>query len=73
MYKLICVKQPTTRKQDELLAASLAMLLATPPPLLPFARLLPPLRLALTTGTAHLPTARAALEALERWQVRALR
>ena len=54
--------------QDELLASALAMLLSSPLLLLPLPRLLPALRQALTTGTAHIPTARVAAEALERWQ-----
>ena len=54
--------------QDELLLSALGMLLAAPLLLLPFPRLLTALHLALVIGTAHTPTAHAAMLVLEEWQ-----
>lgn len=62
------VLQRLDQYQDELLASALTMVLAAPLPLVELVRLLPAVRLALTTGVSHAPSARAAVEALERWQ-----
>jgi hypothetical protein len=52
----------TTAPQDELLASALSLVLSCPSRLAGLGSLLPALRLALTTGVAHAPTARVALE-----------
>ena len=53
---------------DELLCAALKAVLSAPPLLLPRGVVLPALKTALKAGTSHMPTAEAALTALEDWK-----
>ena len=52
---------------DELLCAALKTVLSAPPSLLPRNAVIPALKTALKAGAAHIPTAEAALAALEQW------
>ena len=55
--------------QDELLSACTEALLSAPPDLLggDLGPLVPAVKIALTSGASHLPTAVVAVAALERW------